>query len=100
MKCAGKAFISNEIPFGDNLVGKGTMGSNARELAKQAATHPFTTSKALDAIDMPNIGHAVVSAEKNAAVIKTLKAFDAADPALKAVGFAQDMGACYGNSDE
>jgi hypothetical protein len=49
---------------------------------------------------MPNIGHAVISAEKARGVLPFLKGVEAVDPAVSAYGFASDMGTCYDNPDE
>ena len=48
LTCAGKAAVANTIPFGGHLVGMGSAKSDAQDVAKAAATHPLTTSKALN----------------------------------------------------
>ena len=97
MSCAGRAAVANSIPFGGHLVGMGDVKSDAGEVARDAATHPFATSKALNAIEMPNIGNAVVSAAKLPGAVSILKGVKAAGPAINAIGFAQDMSTCYDN---
>jgi RHS repeat-associated protein len=100
MSCAGRAAVANTIPFGGNLVGMGDAQSDATDAAKAAAMHPFATAKALDRIEMPNIGEAVVSAAKVRGVAKALKAYKAVSPAVDAYNFSQDMAACYDNPDQ
>src|SRR5579862_5594222 len=55
--CAAKAGVANGVPIiGPYLVGMGSPASTAQDVARTAATHPYSTSKALNAIELPNIG--------------------------------------------
>jgi hypothetical protein len=94
LSCAGKAAVANTIPFGGHLVGMGSAKSDAQDVAKDAATHPFTTSKVLNKIDLPNIGEAFVSAYKNPLVRNGAKVLEKADPYIAAYGFSQDFSEC------
>lgn len=91
--CAGKAAVANTIPFGGHLVGMGSAKGDALDATK-AATHPYTTSKALNKLALPNIGEAVVKGVKLPGVAPALKTLEKADPLISAYSFNQDFTEC------